>query len=401
MRSFPDPRISRTVVTLDDLEALARRRLPRMVFDFIAGGAEDEHTLDLNCAAFRRVVLKPRVLAGATRRTTAVEVAGQRLALPVLLAPTGLSKLAGAGGELSAAAAAERAGTVSVVSSASSMSITEIGQKVARPQWFQLYPWGDRSLTSALVERARQAGCTTLVVTVDVPTTGARERDTRNGLTIPPRIGVRTAMDILRHPRWLAGLAADRHITLANLDGLVPKRASTASSLGQLNLDLLNPGYDWEDLRWLRGQWDGTMLVKGVLDPDDAIKVVESGCDGVIVSNHGGRQADPVSAALNALPAIADAVGDRCDVLMDGGVRRGADVLIALALGASAVLVGRPWMYGLAVGGEAGVGRMLQILATEIDRTMTLIGCPDFADLDRSWVSAAHPALWAGAESWR
>ncbi|QXJ23433.1 alpha-hydroxy-acid oxidizing protein [Actinomadura graeca] len=386
-------RLARSMVCLDDVRRLARRRVPRMVYDFIDGGAEGERTLGLNRLAFERHVLNPKVLSGASAPSTGVRVAGQHLDIPVMLAPTGLSRLAGRSGETAAARAAERAGTVSVVSSASSVPVEKVAAAASTPQWFQLYPWGDWSLTMELLERARRARCTTLVVTVDVPVTGSRERDLRNGLTIPPRPTVRTALDVLRRPRWMLGLATGPRITMANLTGLSHRRNGSASSLARLNLDLLNPSYDWHDLARLRREWPGPLFVKGILDPDDARRAVETGADGVIVSNHGGRQADGVPASLDALPAIAGAVADRCEVLVDGGVRRGSDVLVALALGAKACLIGRPWMYGLAAAGEAGVDRVLHILTTEIRRTMTLIGCADVADLDRGRLRPARATL--------
>lgn len=374
------------ILNLDDLRLAAKRRLPRLVFDFIDGGAEDERTLRANREAFSNLSLAPRLLAGGATRDQSTTVAGQTFRTPVLLAPTGLSRLAGRSGELGAARAAASRGTVSIVSSASSVSIDEVARGVDRPQWFQLYPWGDWDLTSTIVERARNAGSDTLVVTLDVPVTGARERDYRSGMTIPVRISPKTAFDVMSHPRWALAMVTSKPITMANLVGLREGRSNSAASLAQLNMDLLNPAYSWDDVSRLREAWKGKLLVKGIMGAADARIAEDRGADGVIVSNHGGRQADAIPASLEVLPEVVAEVGHRTDVLFDGGIRRGTDVVMAMALGAKAVLVGRPWMYGLAVGGEAGVANMLDILSAEIDRTLALIGAPSVAALNPGFI---------------
>ncbi|CAM3798496.1 L-lactate dehydrogenase (Cytochrome) [Tsukamurella ocularis] len=375
------------LITVEDYRTAARKRLPRMIFDFIDGGAEDERTLRANRRAFSDRTLAPRLLSGAATRSQATTVFGETLSLPVLLAPTGLSRLAGRDGELAAARGARAAGTQSVLSSAASVPVDEVARGSGVPPWFQLYPWRDRMLTSALMDRARAAGCTTLVVTLDVPVTGARERDYRNGMTIPVRPTPSSALDVLRHPRWAARVLTGPRVTMAHLVGLSAERGSSAASLAQLNLDLLNPAYSWDDLRRTRDHWTGPLLVKGVLGAADARLAVDCGADGVIVSNHGGRQADGVPASLDVLPEVVAAVGDVATVLMDGGVRRGTDVLMALAMGAEAVLIGRPWMYGLAVGGEEGVTRVLDLLRAEIDRALALIGAASTTDVTRAMLA--------------
>lgn len=374
------------IINLDDLRLAAKRKLPRMVFDFIDGGAEDERTMRSNRDAFSKLTLEPRLLTGGARRDQSTTVAGQTFRTPVLLAPTGLSRLAGPEGELGAARAAASRGTVSIVSSASSISVDEVARGVNSPQWFQLYPWGDWDLTKTLVDRARKAGSATLVVTLDVPVTGARERDYRNGMTIPVRINPKTAFDVMRHPHWALNLVTGKRITMANLVGLREGRSNSAASLAQLNMDLLNPAYSWDDVSRLRDEWQGKLLVKGIMGASDARIAVDRGADGVIVSNHGGRQADGIPASLEVLPEVVAEVGHRTDVLFDGGIRRGSDVVMAMALGAKAVLVGRPWMYGLAVNGEAGVANMLDILSGEIDRTLALIGAPSVAALNPGFI---------------
>ncbi|WP_204331885.1 alpha-hydroxy-acid oxidizing protein [Geodermatophilus sabuli] len=386
-------------VTVADLREQARRRLPRMVFDFVDGGAEDEATVRENRRAFADVALRPRVLVDVSARPQGVRVMGQDLALPVVLGPTGLARMVHPAGEAAAAVAAELFGTVSVVSSGSSVSFEDVAAAVRVPQWFQLYPWGDRATIEALIDRARACRYRTMVVTVDVPVVGAREKDLRNGLTVPPRVDPRTAWDVLSHPRWLAGLVRSPKVTFANFAGLLPDARGT-SGLAAATQGLLNPGHTWDDLAWMVAQWDGPVLLKGLMTAEDARRAVDVGCAGVAVSNHGGRQADSLPGALDALGEVVAAVGEQVDVLLDGGVRRGTDVVKALALGARACLVGRPWLYALAAGGPRGVERLLEVLRDEVDRTLALIGRPGVDTLDpsavcvrpgRGWVPAGKP----------
>jgi isopentenyl diphosphate isomerase/L-lactate dehydrogenase-like FMN-dependent dehydrogenase len=383
-------------VTIADLRELARRRLPRMVFDFVDGGAEDEVTLRANREAFAALALRPRVLVDVAERPQAVTVLGRELALPVVLGPTGLMRMVAHEGERAAAVAAERAGTVSVTSSGSSVSFEDVAASVARPQWFQLYPWGDRRSIGSLIGRARDCGYEAMVVTVDVPVTGAREKDLRNGLTVPPRVNARTAWDLVRHPRWLAGLVAHPRPTFANFTAMAPVSRGT-SGLAAYTNGLLNPGHTWRDLEWMIGRFDGPVVLKGVMTAEDARRAVEVGCGAIAVSIHGGRQADAVPAAVEVLPEVVAEVGAEADVLLDGGVRRGADVVKALALGAKACLVGRPWVYGLAAGGTAGVERALEILRDEVDRTLALIGRPGVACVDASAVCTRPSAGWTAS----
>nr|WP_275585843.1 alpha-hydroxy acid oxidase [Geodermatophilus sabuli] len=373
--------------------------MPRMVFDFVDGGAEDEATVRENRRAFADVALRPRVLVDVSARPQGVRVMGQDLALPVVLGPTGLARMVHPAGEAAAAVAAELFGTVSVVSSGSSVSFEDVAAAVRVPQWFQLYPWGDRATIEALIDRARACRYRTMVVTVDVPVVGAREKDLRNGLTVPPRVDPRTAWDVLSHPRWLAGLVRSPKVTFANFAGLLPDARGT-SGLAAATQGLLNPGHTWDDLAWMVAQWDGPVLLKGLMTAEDARRAVDVGCAGVAVSNHGGRQADSLPGALDALGEVVAAVGEQVDVLLDGGVRRGTDVVKALALGARACLVGRPWLYALAAGGPRGVERLLEVLRDEVDRTLALIGRPGVDTLDpsavcvrpgRGWVPAGKP----------
>jgi isopentenyl diphosphate isomerase/L-lactate dehydrogenase-like FMN-dependent dehydrogenase len=361
----------------------AKRRLPKVVFDYIDGGADDEYTERENSKAFERWQLLPRILVDVSKRSSAVTLFGEELALPVLLAPTGMAGYASPLGELAAARAAEQMGTRLVVSTASAYSIEEVATATEAGHWFQLYPWGDRGLMEGLVTRARSAGYSTLCVTVDVPVTGNRERDKRNGFTTQPRITANSAFNMVRHPRWLAGFLRHRRFTMRNLEGA---RVWNAVETTNKFVNLFNPQMNWGDLAWLRQQWDGPLLIKGLSNPDDASLAVDVGCDGVIVSNHGGRQLDGGPATIDLLPAVVERVAGRVPVLVDGGIRRGGDVVKALCLGANACLIGRPYLYGLAVGGEEGVRAVLECFRREIDTTLALLGCPVARALDATYV---------------
>jgi isopentenyl diphosphate isomerase/L-lactate dehydrogenase-like FMN-dependent dehydrogenase len=376
-------------LTVEDLRRLARRRLPRAIFDFVEGGAGDELTVARNRDAFARIGLLPRVLVDVGARDQSVTVLGERVATPVLVAPTGMAGLCWPRGEVAAARAAHRAGTIYTLSTHSSCSIEEVARDAPGPLWFQLYVWQNRDLTRSFVERARAAGYRALVLTVDVPIISRRERDLRNGFTIPPRLTVANALDTLRRPDWIRRVLLGPRLTLANLVGAPGAPRTDIVTLGGVAHREVDPSVAWADLGWFRALWAGPLLLKGVLSADDARRAVDHGVDGLVVSNHGGRQLDGAVASIEALPAIVEAVGGRAEILLDGGVRRGADVVRALALGARAVMVGRPYLYGLAGGGEAGVVRVLEILRDEIDHALALVGVPRAAALDRAIVGRA------------
>ncbi len=364
-----------------------------MVFDFVNGGAENEFTLRENVRAFDEVALQPRVLVDVRDRPQAVTVLGRQLAMPVILGPAGLIRMVHPIGETGAALAAEEHGTVSVVSSGSSVSFEEVAGTVDSPQWFQLYPWGDRATIQTLIGRAKDCGFGAMVVTVDVPVLGLREKDLRNGLTIPPRVNPRTGWDVASHPRWLGRLITSPKVTYANFADLMPEQRTT-SGLAAATNGLLNPGHTWADLAWMVEQWGGPVLLKGVMTGQDARRAVEVGCAGVAVSNHGGRQADGVPAGLDVLSEVVAEIGREADVVLDGGVRRGADVVKALSLGARACLIGRPWVYGVAADGARGASRVLEILGDEIDRTLALIGRPGIESLDTSALCVRRDRGW-------
>ena len=364
-----------------DFREAARRRLPRMVFDFVEGGAEGELTIAANRAAIDAVELAPSYLVDVADRDVATTVLGQPVSLPFLLAPAGLATLVHREGELAAARAAAAAGTVFAVSTGSGYSLEEIA--AAAPdgrRWFQLYLWKNPKVVRSLVHRARDAGYEALVLTVDVPVVGKRERDLRNGMSLPPRIRWNSALDTARRLRWLRQLITGPDITFGSLVEL--GIGDDASAIGAyVDRELADPSRTWDDVAWLRREWDGPLLVKGVISVADAEAAVRWGADGVIVSNHGGRQLDSVPGAFAVLPQIAETVGDRAEVLVDGGCQRGSDVVKARALGAQAAMGGRSWFWGLAVAGEAGVTRMLDIYCTDVDRTLALVGRPRFDDI--------------------
>jgi 4-hydroxymandelate oxidase len=356
-----DPAASEAL-TIDDLEALARERLSPMAYDYYRGGAGDEVTLRENRAAFARVALRYRVLAGVAARDLGTTVLGQPVSLPVLVAPTAFHRLACDEGELATARAAGAAGTVLVLSTLATQAVEDVVAAAPGPVWFQLYVYRDRAVTEALVRRAEAAGCRALVLTVDSPLLGRRERDVRNRFHLPPELSVKNLL-----PAGLGALGPDR----------------VDSGLAAYFQTLLDPGLGWHDVAWLRSITRVPLVVKGVVRGDDAARAVDEGAAAVIVSNHGGRQLDGAPATLDVLPEVVDEVAGRAEVYLDGGVRRGVDVLKALALGARAVLVGRPVLWGLAAGGEAGARRALELLRVELDLAMALAGVPAAAAVPR------------------
>ncbi len=345
-----------TCVNLADVESLARAKLAgSTTWDHYAGGAEDEHTVAENCAAFRRIKLRPRMLIDVTARDLSTEVLGQRITLPILLGPTTLQRLAHADAELATARAAAAAGTIGVFSTETHYSIREIAAATPAPLWFQLYCYGSRADTARLIANAEAAGCRALVVTVDANYDPRKERHLRRPLVIPPEHHYGNLIE--------AGLAE------------------------ALDQNASMPPLTWADLAWLRSTTRMPILLKGIMTGEDAALAVEHGVDGIVVSNHGGRQIDGTLASIDMLPEVIAQVGGRAEVLVDGGIRRGTDVLKALALGAKAVLIGRPYLWGLALGGEAGVRQVLEMLRAEIDSAMAQLGVPAVARVDRSLVS--------------
>jgi len=376
------------IYSVGEARRRASRAIPRALFDYIDGGADDEVTMEENRRAFSEVTFRPRMANATGDPPVSTTLLGTPLSLPILLAPCGLVRFMHPDGAPGIARAAAAAGTVSVLSTVAGSSIEEFATAAPGPKWFQLYAPGGPEQSEELVGRAQVAGYDGLVVTLDTPALGHRERDVRHGVTQPfrfaPASASRLAAQVALRPRWLAGMA--RAAVRARSDATAPtETAAPASPTARLVAMGASP-FSWDDVVAIRRQWTGPLAVKGVLCADDARRAVESGCDSVIVSNHGGRQLDGAPATLRVLPSIVDAVGATAAVVLDSGVRRGSDVVKALAVGADAVMIGRPYLYGLATSGEAGVRQVLEILRTEMVRTLILMGCPSVSDLDRSWI---------------
>jgi L-lactate dehydrogenase (cytochrome) len=368
-------RLSRAL-TVADLRTVARRRTPRAVFDYTDGAAEAESSLRRATEAFERVEFRPRVLRDVTAVDTATSILGRPSALPLAFAPTGFTRMMHHQGERAVARVAEAVGIPYALSTLGTTSIEDVA--AAAPgarKWFQLYVWRDRGAGKELVERALAAGYEALILTVDVPVAGARLRDARNGLTIPPSLTLRTVVDAATHPAWWFNLLSTEPLEFASL-------TSSEGTVAELINRMFDPSLTVRDVSWLRETWPGPLIVKGIQHVDDARMVVDAGVDAIVVSNHGGRQLDRAPTPLEVLPAVAEAVGDRAEVLLDGGVRSGADVVAAVALGARACLVGRAYLYGLMAGGERGVRRAVDILAVEIARTLQLLGVDGVGGLE-------------------
>jgi L-lactate dehydrogenase (cytochrome) len=391
MRYSPDRPLGVAPASASDYRELARRRLPRQLFDYVDGGAYEEATMRANVSDLEDVLLRQVVMRDVSVREPAVEVLGQRLALPVVLAPVGLAGMLAPRAEVQAARAAEAAGVAFVESTVSICGIEEVAKATSTPPWFQLYVMRDRGYAEDLIARARAVGSPVLVLTIDLAVVGARHRDTRNAVIGEPGpwAKLRRGLDIASHPGWIRSVAlGGRPLTFGNLEKAVPN-ARTPEAFKEWVDGQFDPSVTWDDIAWVREQWPGRLVVKGVLDPEDARRAADVGVDGIVVSNHGGRQLDSVPSTTRALPDVADAVGDQVEVLADGGVRTGLDVVKMVAMGARAVLVGRPWAWAVAARGEAGVRHMLEVMKADIDTALALTGQTSIADLD-------HSALYDG-----
>jgi L-lactate dehydrogenase (cytochrome) len=361
-----------------DLRLLAQRRLARMAFDYMDGGAEDEVTLARNMDRLRAHALRFSVLRDIAEIDTRTTIMGAPSALPFLISPTAASRLFHRDGECGVARATYDAGMIYAVSTIGSTTVEDCARATAGPKWFQVYVWKDRGLVRAGLERARAAGFTALALTVDVPVAGNRERDPKNGFTIPPKISAKTALDALAHPAWLSDIVFGAPIRPANFEGIASDHPGGIMGFMDSQFDRT---VTWKDAAWLIDEWNGPVAIKGVCTAEDARECIAIGAKGVWVSNHGGRQLDRSPATIDALPAVVDAVAGRASVIFDGGVRRGGDIATALALGAEGVAIGRAYLYGLGAGGQAGVARAIQILETELRRDMALMGVTKIADL--------------------
>jgi L-lactate dehydrogenase (cytochrome) len=383
----PVERRLRRAANVEDLRRQARRRLPRGVFDYIDGGAEDEVTLGRNVAAFRRLELRPRILRDVATVDPSTTLLGRVLPFPLVLAPTGFTRIAAPEGELAVARAAGRANLPYTLSTMATRSIEEVAASSEGPKWFQVYVWRDRGLVRDLLARAAAARYEAIVLTVDVAVLGRRERDVRRGFTLPPKIGLGTLIDGCVHPGWTWQFARADPITFANVAGASVRQSNEAVSLAEFTNSQFDPGLSWRDLDWFRSEWDGPIVVKGIQTVADALLAADAGVEAVAVSNHGGRQLDGAPVPIELVQPVADAVGDRTEVICDGGVRRGSDIVKAVSLGATACMAGRAYLYGLGAAGERGVDHVLGFLHAGVRQTMALVGCRSVAELNPDLVS--------------
>ena len=380
----------RNAASIEDLRKMARRRLPGGVFDYIDGGAEDEVAMDRNTRAFREMELVPRVLRDMGSVDTTGTVLGQEVPFPLILAPTGFTRIAHPPGELAVARAAERAGLPYSLSTMGTRSVEEVAAVSRGSKWFQVYVWRDRGLLKDMILRAAEAGFDVLCITVDAAVLGRRERDVRRGFTLPPKMGIDILLEGMIRPDWSLRFALSEPISFANVAGNTGIDGSTAVDLAAFMNAQFDPTLSWGDVEWLRSLWDGPVLVKGVQCVADAVIARDQGLDGVVLSNHGGRQLDSAPSIIELVEPVAQAVGGDIDIVCDGGIRRGGDIVKALALGATACMIGRPYLYGLAAAGEAGVDWVIEHLHTGMRRDMALCGAARVAELTPTLIYRAE-----------
>ena len=386
----PVERRLRRCVSVDDYRRVARRRLPRGVFDYIDGGAEDERTMRGNVDAFGRYEFRPRVLRDVSNLDTSVTILGRPASMPLIIAPTGYTRIAHSQGEFAVARAAQRAGIPYSLSTMGTRSIEDVATVCESDKWFQIYTWRDRPLVEELVARAKAAGYTTVWLTVDTAVLGRRERDVRRGFTLPPKIGPGTLVDGAIHPGWTLDFLRNEPIMFSNVVGRRELDGSTPISLAAKVAGHFDQSLSWNDIDWLRSIWDGPIVVKGIQTVADAEQAVSMGVEGIGLSNHSGRQLDNTPVPLELVEPVRDAVGGDVTIICDGGVRRGSDIVKAIALGADAVTVGRPYLYALGAAGERGVDQLLDFLREGMVRTMSLTGARTVAEIDRSLVAGKH-----------
>ncbi|MEO8746084.1 MAG: alpha-hydroxy acid oxidase [Rhodanobacter sp.] len=371
------------ITCVEDLRQLYLRRVPQMFVDYCESGSWTEATLRANLADFARIQLHQRVALGVDECSQRSTMLGESVTLPVALAPVGLAGMQHADGEILAARAAADFGVPFTLSTMSVCSLEDIAAFTRRPFWFQLYVMRDRAFIEGLIDRARAAGCSALVLTLDLQVMGQRHKDIRNGLSVPPRPTLRNLLNLASKPRWCLAQAGTRRHGFGNIIGHV-QGVSNVSSLAAWTAEQFDRSLSWKDVDWIKRRWGGKLVLKGLLDPDDARRALDCGADAIVVSNHGGRQLDGAPSSISVLPEIAAAVGDRCEVWLDGGIRSGQDVLKALALGAHATMIGRAFVYGLGAQGEAGVTQVLELIRRELDLTMVLCGVRDIGGIGRS-----------------
>ncbi len=370
-----------TVACIEDLRRVARRKVPRAFFDYAEAGSYSQQTLRANRDDLERIKLRQRVLVDVSQRDLTTTIIGEPARLPLALAPIGLCGMQRGDGEILACRAAQAAGIPFTLSTMSICSIEDVAQAVGKPFWFQLYVMKDRGFIRALIERAAAAKCSALVLTVDLQVLGQRHCDIRNGMTVPPQIKLANLIDIASKPAWALSILRGKRKTFGNLAGHV-RGMENVTSLAQWTNSQFDPALSWKDVEWVRGLWSGKLILKGILDVDDAKTAARTGASALVVSNHGGRQLDGAPSSISALPKIVEAVGSQIEVMFDGGIRSGQDVLRALALGARSCMIGRSYIYGLGAGGEDGVAKAIEILAKELDVSMALTGTKRVADID-------------------
>jgi L-lactate dehydrogenase (cytochrome) len=377
----------KTMTCIEDLRQAARRRVPRQFFDYAEGGSYAEQTLRANRADLEAIKLRQRILVDVSHRDTTTTILGEPASLPLVLAPIGLCGMQHGDGEILACRAAQAAGIPFTLSTMSVCSIEDVVASVDKPFWFQLYVMKDRGFVRALIERAAAAKCSALVLTVDLQILGQRHRDIKNGMTVPPEIRLRNLIDIATKPQWALSVWRGKRKTFGNISGHI-KGMENVNVLSQWISGQFDPGLSWKDVEWIAGLWNGKLILKGILDVDDARMAAKSGAAALVVSNHGGRQLDGAPSTISMLPKIADAVGADIEVLFDGGVRSGQDLFRALALGARACLCGRAYIYGLGADGEPGVTRAIEIIRNELDVTMALTGVKNVNEIGRQNIAA-------------
>ncbi|MGJ7545680.1 alpha-hydroxy acid oxidase [Variovorax sp. LT1R16] len=371
-----------TITTIEDLRVLAEKRVPRMFYDYADSGSWTEGTYRANSEDFKKIKLRQRVAVNMEGRTTATTMVGQAAKMPVAIAPVGLTGMQHADGEIHAARAAEKFGIPFTLSTMSICSIEDIAEHTSAPFWFQLYMMRDRESMARMIERARNAKCSALVLTLDLQVIGQRHKDLKNGLTAPPRPTLRNIVNLATKPAWCLGMLGTKRRTFRNLVGHV-KGVSDMRSLSAWTNEQFDPTLSWADVEWVKKQWGGKLILKGIMVAEDAQLAVDAGADAIVVSNHGGRQLDGAPSSIEALPPIVDAVGSKTEVWMDGGIRSGQDVLKAWALGARGTMIGRAMAYGLGAMGEAGVTKALQLIHKELDVTMAFCGHTDIQNVDK------------------
>jgi L-lactate dehydrogenase (cytochrome) len=393
-RPWQRDRVSRRLAraaAVSDLRRMARRRLPRGVFDYIDGGAEDERTLAANSDAFARITFRPRVLRDVGSVDPSTTLLGRPLPLPLVLAPTGFTRIADPQGELAVARAAARAGLPYTLSTMGTRSIEEVAAVRGGPKWFQVYVWRDRGLVKEMIDRAAGAGYEALVLTVDTAVLGRRERDVRRGFSLPPKIGLDTVLDGVVHPGWTWNFLRAEPIRFATVSGQTVGDGTTAVSLAEYVSAQFDPTLSWRDVDWMRSVWPGPLVLKGIQTVADALLAADAGVEAIALSNHGGRQLDSAPTPVELVAPVVDAVGDRLEVICDGGVRRGSDIVKAVALGARACMAGRAYLYGLGAAGERGVDYVLGLLDADVRRVMALVGAHTVDELDRELVTGPPP----------